>query len=155
MTRSLKEYALAAEIVGAIAVVISLIYVGTSVKQNTDAILVANHHALVAMDQDTNSWYRDSEFAAIVESAEEDVSKLSPVQSRQYGVFLADKFNAWEFAFFTDNSGSMADNIWEGWDAYYRLRLEDGGYQWFWSTAKQGFSPAFREYVDSILAEIE
>jgi hypothetical protein len=120
LTRSLKEYALAAEIVGAIAVVISLIYVGTSVNQNTDAILVANHQALVAMDQNTNSWFRDS-----------------------------------EFAFRTHRSGMMEDDIWEGWDAYYRSQLEEKGYQWFWNTAREGFSPAFRVYVDSILAEIE
>jgi hypothetical protein len=67
----------------AIAVVVSLIYVGISVNKNTGAILVANHQALVAMDQDTNAWCRDSEFAEIVETAEDDVSKLSPVQARQ------------------------------------------------------------------------
>lgn len=32
-----------AEIVGAIAVVISLVYVGASVNQNTRALMVANH----------------------------------------------------------------------------------------------------------------
>ena len=105
MTRSLKEFALTAEIVGAIAVVVSLIYVGTSVNQNTDAIMVANHHALVAMDQNTNGWFRDSEFAATFEIAMEDASALSPVQSRQFRTFVADKFNAWEFAFLTHNNG--------------------------------------------------
>ncbi len=155
MTRSLKEYALAAEIVGAIAVVISLIYVGTSVNQNTDAILVANRHALVAMDQHTNPWFRDSEFAANFEIAMEDVSKLSPVQSRQFRIFLADKFNVWEFAFLTHNNEMMEDNIWDGWDAYYRLELKQKGHQWYWNTGREGFSPAFRVYVDSILADIE
>jgi len=56
LTRSLKDYALVAEIIGAIAVVISLIYVGLSVNQNTNAVMVANHQALVAMDQNTNDW---------------------------------------------------------------------------------------------------
>ncbi len=155
MKRSLKEYALAAEIVGAIAVVISLIYVGTSINQNTNAVMVANHHALVAMDQNTNAWLRDSEFAAVFTIAMEDVSTLSPAQSRQFRTYLADKLNAWEFAFLTHSSGTMEDNIWDGWDGYYRLELEKAGYQWYWNRAREGYSPAFRLYVDSILAGIE
>ncbi len=155
MKRSLKEYALVAEIVGAIAVVVSLIYVGASVNQNTDAILVANHHALVAMDQDTNAWFRDSEFAASFEIAMDDVSNLSPVQSRQFRTYLADKFNAWEFAFLTHNSGMMEDDIWDGWDGYYRLELKQKGHQWYWNSGREGYSPAFRVYVDSILVDIE
>ena len=41
MKEKLQEYALIAEIVGAIAVVISLIYVGASVGQNTAVVEVA------------------------------------------------------------------------------------------------------------------
>ena len=155
MKRSLNEYALVAEIVGAIAVVVSLIYVGASVNQNTDAILVANHHALVTMDQDTNAWLRDSEFAAIFEIAIGNVSDLSPVQSRQFRAFLADKFNAWEFAFLTHSSGMMEDDIWDGWDGYYRQELRQKAHQWYWSLGREGFSPVFREYVDSILVDLE
>ena len=90
LTRPLKDYASAAEIIGAIAVVISLIYVGLSVNQNTNAVMVANHQALIAMDQNTNGWFRDPEFAATFENAMEDASELSPVQLLQYHIFLAD-----------------------------------------------------------------
>ena len=84
MKGRLQEYAFFAEIIGAVGVVISLIYVGVGVRQNTDAVHVANHQALVAMDMDKNEWLRDPEFAAIYEIAREDFTKLSPVQLRQY-----------------------------------------------------------------------
>jgi len=155
LKRSLSDYALVAEIIGAISVVISLIYVGLSVNQNTDAIMVANHQALVAMDQDTNAWFRDSEFTATYLAALEDVNRLSPVQSHQYFTFVADKFNAWEFAFITHNNGMMEGNIWDGWDGYYRSLLRRKEVLLHWREARVGFSPAFREYVDSILAENE
>ena len=155
MTRPLKDYALAAEIIGAIAVVISLIYVGVSVNQNTNAVMVANHHALIAMDQNTNGWFRDPEFAATFEIAMDDASELSTVQLQQNRIFLADKFNAWEFAFLTHNNEMMEDNIWEGWDAHYRSLLERPGGLRYWAEGKEGFSPAFGSYLDSILVEIE
>ena len=41
MKGKLHDYALFAEIVGAIGVVISLIYVGIGVRQNTEAVRVA------------------------------------------------------------------------------------------------------------------
>ncbi len=154
MKKSLEQYALAAEIIGAIAVVISLIYVGASVNQNTDAIMVSNHQAIVAMDMDKNDWLRDSEFASIAEIATEDLGQLSPVQLIQLSTFLANTFNAWEFAYITHTNGMMEDNIWDGWEGFYRLNLEQKDFQWFWNKDREGFSPEFRLYVDSILAEI-
>ena len=151
MKRSLRDSALIAEIVGAVAVVISLIYVGVSVNQNTRALMVSNHQALVAMDQEKNSWLRDEQFAEIFEIASDDIGRLSPAQARQYRTFEADTFNAWEFAFITHNDGMMDDNIWEGWDGFYRHRMQGKGPQWFWRTSKDTYSSAFRSYVDSIL----
>ena len=155
MAKSLKEYALAAEIVGAIAVVISLVYVGASVNQNTRAVMVSNHQALVAMDQNTNEWFRDTEFAEIFIIALDDAGALSPTQALQLRILLADKFNAWEFAFLTHSSGMMEDNIWNGWDGYYRGELAQIPHQSFWQAGREGFSPAFRVYVDSIIADID
>lgn len=154
MKRSLEEYTLAAEIIGAIAVVISLIYVGASVSQNTSANQVSNHQALVAMDMDKNDWLRDPEFVAIYEIATEDVGNLSPVQWAQYSTFVANTFNVWEFAFITHNNGMMDDTIWDGYGGYYRSVLQRESSQRFWTEGREGFSPEFRLHVDSLLAEI-
>lgn len=153
MARSLNEYALIAEIAGAIAVVVSLVYVGLSVNQNTNAIMVANHQALVALDQDTNGWLRDSAFAEVFVNATKDIDQLSPAQSHQYFTFVADKLNAWEFAYITYESGMMEDTIWKGWDRYYRSLIGTKSNQGFWESGKAEFSPAFVSYVDSVLAE--
>jgi hypothetical protein len=155
LAKSLKEYALAAEIIGAIAVVISLIYVGVSVNQNTNALMVANHQALVAMDQTTTDWFKDPAFVATWQKAEEDVGQLSSVEVAQAFSYLAGKLNAWEFAFLTHEDGMMADNIWVGWDAHYRTVLKQEACRKFWKLDRESFSPAFRHYLDSIIAVME
>ena len=139
MKQKLSDLAAIAEVVGAAAVVVSLLYVGASVNQNTRAIMVANHQALVAMDQDTNSWLRDLDFAATYTIALEGTDSLSPAQVTQVRTFLADKFNAWEFAFRTHSDGMMADNIWDGWDGYYRSLLEQHLVRSFWANAAGDF----------------
>ena len=151
MKGDLQESALIAEIVGAVAVVISLIYVGVSLGQNTAAVEVANHQALVAMDLDKNAWLRDAEFAAIYERARSDFGQLSDIESRQYLTFVADTLNAWEFAFITHANGAMADNIWNGWDGFYKGEFQTEGFQHFWKLHGEGFSPAFVAYLDTVL----
>jgi len=135
--------------------VISLIYVGISVNQNTNAVQVANHQALVALDQETTNWFRNPDFAAAYIDAVDDISKLSAVQRAQVGSYIAGKLNAWEFAFLTHENGMMEDNIWEGWDGHCRTVLEQSAGRWFWRGERESFSPAFRMYVDSIVSEIE
>lgn len=152
MKEKLQEYALIAEIVGAAAVVISLIYVGVGVRQNTDAILVANHQALVAMDMEKNTWLRDPSFAAIYTAALEDIDSLDPASRRQFNSFVADTLNAWEFAFITYNNGMMDLEIWNGWDGFYRREILLAPYRTFWQASGQNFSPVFKAYVDGILA---
>lgn len=154
MKAKLQEYALLAEIIGAIAVVVSLVYVGAGVRQNTDAIQVANHQAIVALDMEKNTWLRDPKFVAIYENAKQDVGSLSPVELTQVMTFVADTFNAWEFAYITYNNGAIEDTIWNGWDGFYRSVLrEEKPYQWFWDDGGENFSPDFNAYIESIISQ--
>jgi hypothetical protein len=143
-----------AEILGIIAVVVSLAFVAFELRQNTDAVRVANHQALVAMDMEKNAWLRDPNFAATYVLARSDFEQLTPTQSRQYLTFIADTFNAWEFAHITYANGAMAENIWNGWDGFYRSELATVGGRNFWNDQGSNFSPAFRTYVDSIVASL-
>jgi len=110
---------------------------------------------LVAMDQDTTDWFKDPDFAATYLVASKDIGELSAVQRSQVGSYVAGKLNAWEYAFLTHENGMMADNIWQGWDGHYRTVLKQSDGRWFWNMERNSFSPAFREYVDSIVADLE
>jgi hypothetical protein len=44
-------------------------YVGLGIRQNTDAIMVANHQNILAMDIEKNSWLRVPESAELYHSA--------------------------------------------------------------------------------------
>jgi hypothetical protein len=144
-----------AEVIGVIAVVLSLIFVAYELRQNTEAVRVANHQALVAMDIEKNAWLRDRDFAATHVLAREDLQSLTPAQSRQYLTFLADTFNAWEFAHITYSSGAMSENIWNGWDGFYRSEFATEGGRKFWKDGGHNFSSEFRAYVDSLVRDLE
>ena len=151
MKGKLHDYASLAEIVGAVGVIVSLVYVGLGVRQNTEAVKVANHQALVTMDIEKNAWFRDPAFATAYVQALDHPEKLSPVQQAQVATFIADTLNAWEFAYITHLNGQMGDNIWNGWDGYYLASMKKKPFLRFWHDNGQNFSPRFRAYVDAQL----
>jgi len=63
------------------------------------------------MDMEKNAWLRDSAFVETYVLVRSDFDKLTPIQSRQYLTFIADTFNAWEFAHITYSNGAIAENI--------------------------------------------
>ena len=94
-------------------------------------------------------------FTAITVIADEDINRLNPVQIRQYTVYVANIFNAWEFAYISHQNGMMDENMWAGWDGFYSNTLKNTkGYQWFWMNDRENFTPEFRRYADSILDDI-
>lgn len=151
----LERWALVAEIVGAIAVVVSLLYVGAGVRQNTEAILSANHQNLVAMDMNKNAWFRDPVFAALYELGLGDPSALTPGQFKQFETFIADQLNIWEYAFISHENGLMADNIWAGYDRFYSSQLRLPAYRSFWDVNKDGWTREFARHADAVLAGVD
>jgi hypothetical protein len=143
------------EIVGIAAVVLSLVFVAYELRENTKAVQVGNYQALVGMDLEKNSWLRDKDFAAVYVLARSEFDSLTPVQLRQYRTFLADTFNAWEFAHITFSNGAMEERVWKGWDGFYRTELATKGGRIFWNDGRTGFSQGFRTYVDSVLTTLE
>ena len=152
----LKEYALLAEIIGAIAVVISLIYVGSGIRQNTSAIQVTNHQSSIALGMELGAWMRDAEFAETYELALRDFSQLTTVQKLQFDSYVGNELNIWEFGFYTHYSGMMSDEIWSGWDRWFRSEINQESFRTLWLASKRvGYGEDFRIYVDSTIINAE
>lgn len=111
---SLTEWAEIAEVVGAIAVVISLIYVGIQVSENTDEIRASNRQQLVGRAHvATNNIATTPELAgsfAKVAAGEE----MTPTESVQYRFFVR----------------SMLYDVQEAYLLYREARLDQG----YWDT---------------------
>lgn len=148
----LEKLALIAEIVGAIAVVVSLLYVGIGIRQNTDAILVANHQNILAMDVEKNSWLRDPEFAELYNSALSDEEGLSGSRKLQFRAFVSDQINIWENIYVTYHKGLLDVAIWEGYDSFYSSQMRLPAYRLIWEEAREGWSGDFANHVDAAIA---
>ncbi|MFQ5609860.1 MAG: hypothetical protein ACE5F8_06280 [Woeseiaceae bacterium] len=84
----LSEWASLAEIIGAVAVVVSLIYVGLQVRNNTEAILSANRQELVGRAHSASITAATSpEISGVFAKSDTD-EELGPTERIQHGYFV-------------------------------------------------------------------
>lgn len=72
-----------AEVVGAIAIVVSLIYVGSGIRQNTLTVQLSNSYAALTLAHEWDAWMKGVEFAETYILADTDFSSLSPARQMQ------------------------------------------------------------------------
>ncbi len=138
----------------ALTVLLGLVFVGLELRQNTNAIQVTNHQSSIALGMELGAWIRDPEFAETFELALRDFSKLTPVQKIQFDSYVGNELNIWEFTFYTHNDGMMSEEIWNGWDGWFRTEISQESFKALWFASKrEAYGPEFRNYVDSVISE--
>jgi len=144
------EYAaLVAEIVGAIAVVVSVIYLAVQIADNTKSLQNEGHYnALQLAQRPLELLIADRELAAIVTIGYEDPDALSADEWQRFAMHQVMAFNAWEFLYYAHEAGTIPPNLWAGADAYYANQLgTNTGLVRFWAEYAHIFDDPFRSYV--------
>ncbi len=143
----LEKYALIAEIIGGVAVVFSLIYVGFQVAQNTQAIKINTV-------QQSLSWIlSESEHILLYEDLREtmsvdDLASLSPTDRLQYDVQILTTLRTFEYQHFLYAEGQLDDGMWSG----LRQRMvdfsSDQNLRIVWDERKTWFNAQFRSFME-------
>ncbi|MGI9258474.1 MAG: hypothetical protein ACR2QQ_06550 [Gammaproteobacteria bacterium] len=137
-----------AELLGAIAVVISLVFVGFQVRQNTTAVRSA---AAQAVHENFAAWYTaaqsDAELLALSSKGLKDYTSLTATEKSQFiAMFMAfslhtqDAFQKW-------HEGSLSPELWRGWEFVSMNFLSTPGGKGFWEERGYLFSDEFQSYV--------
>ena len=149
---NVSKWAVYAEIVSAVAVVFSLIYVGSEIRQNTLAAQDASHLSSLVLGHDLESKLWDPEFANTYEAGLGDYSSLREPQKRQFDSFVSQNINIWEYSFYARDRGVMTDELWAGWDRWFRSQLRQDSWQEVWRSRRGGYGESFQAYADSLVA---
>jgi len=88
MIETLEEYALIAEIISAIAIIISLVFVGFQIKANTKATQASTFHEIAALDINLLLNFGSSqELSRIITTFRDDPESLSE-EEQNHGFYL-------------------------------------------------------------------
>ena len=116
----LQEYALIAEIVSAVAIVGSLIFVGLEIRQNTDAIFATSYDQLLADQMDLR--LRVANNPDMIEGYDafrenEDADDQASLEYETGAYVNSALYQLYERAYFSRNYGRLGD---EEWNRYRR-----------------------------------
>jgi len=110
----LNELAQIAEIVAAVAVVMSLIYVGKEVQSNTAAVRGAAMQAVATTDADIlMAVASDTTLSEIVRLGHQDPSQLTPPDAFRYSLFMRQFWLSFQNIYQQSELGLIDQSVWQ------------------------------------------
>lgn len=150
--RDLQYLANLGEVVGAVVVVLSLIYLAIQVRQNTQAQRTENYaRALDRIAAMQSLLSQDGETSLMFSKAVLDVSKLTPQERLRFTWWMYEAFGAFEFMFHVSRTDSIPDEVWRRWSSGVAWWLSFPGVQAWWRARPVPFTDSFTVFVESLL----
>jgi hypothetical protein len=138
------------EIVGAIAVFGSLIFLGLQIKsQNRESRFAAMHEISEAF-RDSISQSVDPAIAQILTKAGQDYDSISDSEKLVVTGFVQRLMRVWEESFHQHQQGRLPDRIWDVMVSQYATLMESPSIIRVWNARKAYYDPGFQKFVDSI-----
>lgn len=151
-TDRLKTWTAIAEIASAVAVVISLIYVGYEIRRSTlesDADVQAE---LLSYSRDRRVLVvENADLARILTKGYAYPESLTPEDALQFDNYVQLHFVAWERAFMASEAGILSNEIWQAWDDWFAATANrDPDFVWARVRSTLRYEP-FLQHVDLAL----
>ena len=141
-----------AELVGAVGVILSLVYLARQIGQNTRSVRVASYQSWFnSYDSLSNIILASSEFDALLHRGLGDPDSLSEEDSRRVRGVLRRSFRQFENLYYQHSEAMIDPSLYEAWHRVYSHIGETPGFRFFWENEQGLFSEAFRRVIDEML----
>ena len=152
---TLEYWALIAEIAGAIAIVVSVIYLGVQIRGNTRVLRSQAHYNALSLSQRPFELaIADQNLADLIETGYVSPEKMTEGQWFRCGNYLFMEFNSWEYLYYQNKDGSIPTQRLVGADAFFKeLVRTKPGLKRFWSEYQHAFDEPFRSYATNEFAK--
>ncbi|NIQ12005.1 MAG: hypothetical protein GWO23_21225 [Gammaproteobacteria bacterium] len=138
-----------AEMLGALAVVASLVYVGRQVSQNTAMMRVAASSDTVERDHGlVLPLIESEELAEIWLKGDHRLSELSEANRQRLLLFERRAITLWHHNYQLRIQGLLSDAVWHYQNAMIRFLSQRQSMREAWGIFKDTFEPSFQTYVD-------
>ncbi len=156
---NLNEWAAAGEIVGTVAVVISLLFVAYSVDRNTDATQASNENILFERHTDlANQFMLDQSLAELLLKKRSGDGGLSEVDVIRWEKYELGMLDIWALAHSRYKRDLLSEEQWVAWDRYFSNIFSKGAESISrerWEELQYGYETSFWNHVGTELFETE
>jgi hypothetical protein len=138
------------ELVGAFAVVITLIYLAIQVRQNTRAIRLDTGHAITEEFRSMFAMMAENkDLAELVHRAASDPASISGADKVRYYGLNGNFVRALENAYIQWTEGALDARHWAGMKRMLTDYAQLPGFREFWPFRKHWFSEDFQQFMDT------
>jgi hypothetical protein len=149
---SLNDLANIGQVIGALAVVVSLIYVALQIRQNTAAIRSATAQSV---HEHFARWYQsfatDASLVDIGVKGLKDYASLSETEKARFVSTFMAFLSYGQNAFLKWRQGLLSPSLWLGWEQVLMNLLGAPGGKSLWKERAYLFGEEFRRYVEGDL----
>ena len=143
-----------AELVGAVAVVLTLLYLAEQVRNNTRMARRAATAEAVAAIREANARIPDDlSVSQLFWKGLQGLENLSEDERGQFGIITFNLFKACEHLHYQWVVGAMDPDVWTGWEWKMRVYLTAAGSRQWYEERRQAFSSKFREWLDNAVPD--
>jgi hypothetical protein len=139
-----------AELVGAVGVVASLVFVGLQVRQNTRSMRASTYDSLVRSNGDwISALIQDPSLASAFETAVTRWSDVDVKDRPRVMYLLTQLFRHWENSFFQRRQGTLEPSLWATWEGIILSYFHQPGIQEWWKVRRHAYSAEFRAFLEA------
>ena len=148
---SLESLALLSQIVGAIAVIASLIFVGIQIREQANATRAQTEQAIAANWMALTQVIADNAdpFAAGLVSTSDTLAELGDGGRLRFLSAMFALFKHYENMYLQFTKRRISHDEWEPWSNHIQMYFHQPGVQIWWNLRKSAFSPPFRAFLES------
>ena len=140
------------EIVGALAVVISLVYLASQIRiQNREARAAATHDILASF-REVQSKGLDLGLSEVIGKAtHQGFDSLTAPEQHRVILYCVPFLRVWEEAYHQHKAGRLDVEMWDSINTYNAFFMESALHMTIWSLRGNLFTISFRAHVDEII----
>ncbi len=143
------------EFVGALGVVVSLVYLARQMIQNTQSVRAASFNSMVQNSiRLLEHSFRDPEFAAFVDRAERDPASLPREEKVRWDAYMTAVYRHFGNLQYSHRVGTLDSQMWEAYRATLKEHLRTPSWAEWFQENRHVFSSALAEQVDEAMKEL-
>jgi hypothetical protein len=137
-----------AQIVSAVAVVVSIIYLAQQIQENTAAVSFETNRGLLELQFQQDAWDQDPVLVELMQRGDTLPESLSSVEWEQYSRRWALRYNVWWLAYSGFSKGTLDPDLWAAWNASYAGSTCLPGAKRVWEYRRHWWSTPFQRMVE-------
>jgi hypothetical protein len=152
MKRTLQDWANLAEIIGSVAIIVSLVFVGFQISDSTKEMRARTaYNATVALQTWYNEVGTNAQAADVFRKGMNDPTSLSRNEALQFVMCMHSAMLAYQSIYFVGAEGQLDAAMYKAMSSTLEAAVPTPGFAWYWQQRAGYMTDEFKEFIQQII----